>query len=101
MKTNTRRDFLKKCSQASLAAALPRYFVQSADKSGSRLPVVGSGAHIYECVHDWLVPPEGLVWGDTHGLAQDEHGFIYVAHTLNKTSMRGEAVVVYHSAGRV
>ena len=100
MKTNTRRDFLKKCSQASLAAALPRCFVQTADKSGSRLPVVGSGAHTYECVHDWLVPPEGLVWGDTHGLAQDEHGFIYVAHTVNKSSMRGEAVVVYDSSGR-
>ena len=46
------------------------------------------------------MPPDGLVWGDTHGLAQDEHGFIYVAHTVNKSSMRGEAVVVYDSSGR-
>jgi hypothetical protein len=100
MRTNTRRDFLTKCSQASAAAAFPPFFLQTSDKSGSRPPVVGSGIHTYECVHDWLVPPDGLVWGDTHGLAQDEQGYIYVAHTVNKSSMRGEAVVVYDSSGR-
>jgi len=47
-----------------------------------------------------LVPPDGLVWGDTHGLAQDEQGNIYVAHTVNKSSMREEAVVIYDSSGR-
>jgi hypothetical protein len=63
------------------------------------LPVTGSGADTYECVHDWLLPPDGLVWGDTHGLTQDAQGNIYVAHTVNKSSMRGEAVVVYdHNA---
>jgi len=62
--------------------------------------VVGSGVHTYECVHDWLTPPDGLVWGDTHGLAQDEQGRIYVAHTVNKSSMRGESVVIYDADGR-
>ncbi|HEY4989280.1 MAG TPA: hypothetical protein VII09_05700, partial [Opitutaceae bacterium] len=62
--------------------------------------LVGAGDHTYECVHDWLVPPEGLVWGDTHGLAQDAAGNIYVAHTVNKSSMRGEAIVVYDASGR-
>jgi hypothetical protein len=99
MKTTTRRDFLKKCSRASVVAALPR-FLQTSDKSGRRLPVVGSEPHLYECVHDWLVPPDGLVWGDTHGLAEDEQGYIYVAHTVNKSSMRGEAIVVYDATGR-
>ena len=97
MKMKTRRDFLKKCSQASLAAALPPFFLRTSDKSGSRLPITGSGVHTYECVHDWLMPPDGLVWGDTHGLAEDKNGFIYVAHTVNKSSMRGEAIVVYDS----
>jgi hypothetical protein len=41
-----------------------------------------------------------MVWGDTHGLAQDEQGRIYVAHTVNKSSMRGESVVVYDADGR-
>ena len=100
MKSKTRRGFLKQCAQATVSAALPPFFLVTSDKSGSRLPVVGSGLHTYECVHDWLVPPDGLVWGDTHGLAQDEQGLIYVAHTVNKSSMRGEAIVVYDSSGR-
>ena len=38
--------------------------------------------------------------GDTHGLAQDAQGHIYVAHTVNKSSMRGESVVVFDSSGK-
>jgi hypothetical protein len=100
MKSSTRRSFLSGCSTFAMAAAIPRFSVQVSDKSGKRLPVVGSGFHTYECVHDWLTPPDGLVWGDTHGLCQDEQGHIYVAHTVNKSSMRGESVVVYDSDGR-
>ena len=100
MSTSNRRTFLRESSQVTAAALLPPFFLQTTDKSGRKLPVIGSGEHTYECVHDWLVPPDGLVWGDTHGLAQDQHGNIYVAHTVNKSSMRGEAVVVYDSSGR-
>lgn len=99
MSTSNRRAFLKESCKLTAAALLPPFFLQTPDKSGRRLPVVGSGEHTYECVHDWLLPPDGLVWGDTHGLAQDQHGYIYVAHTVNKSSMRGEAVVVYDSSG--
>src|SRR5205807_6418214 len=100
MNSLTRRRFLRDASTATAAAMLPPFFLQTSSKSGNRLPIVGSGAHTYECVHDWLVPPDGLVWGDTHGLAQDAQGNIYVAHTVNKSSMRGEAVVVYDASGR-
>jgi hypothetical protein len=100
MKSSTRRKFLKQCSAMTAAAAVPWFVVQTSDKSGRRFPVVGSGAHTYECIHDWLMPPDGLVWGDTHGLAQDAQGHIYVAHTVNKSSMRGESVVVYDASGK-
>src|SRR5438874_2082210 len=100
MNAPTRRRFLRDASTATAAAMLPPLFLQTTSKSGTRLPVVGSGLHTYECVHDWLLPPDGLVWGDTHGLAQDAQGHIYVAHTVNKSSMRGEAVVVYDASGR-
>ena len=100
MKMLTRRSFLARCAALSAAATVPSFFVRASDKSGSSLPVVGSGEHAYECVHDWLVPPEGLVWGDTHGLCQDSNGDIYVAHTVNKASMRGEAVVVFDAQGK-
>ena len=98
MSAHNRREFLRTTSTAAVAATLSP-LVRASDKSGNRLPVVGSGPHTFECLHDWLVPPDGLVWGDTHGLAQDRNGNIYVAHTVNKSSMRGEAVVVYDSAG--
>src|SRR5258708_5559447 len=101
MKKSSRRTFLAQSSAALAAtAAVHPFYGQASDKSGQRLPVVGTGPHTYECVHDWLTPPDGLVWGDTHGLAQDEQGRIYVAHTVNKSSMRGESVVVCDADGR-
>lgn len=100
MNSLTRRSLLAKCSAASVVAVFPPFYVHASDKSGNRSPVVGSGAHTYECIHDWLAPPPGLVWGDTHGLCQDQQGHIYVGHTVNKSSMRGEAVVVYDEKGR-
>ena len=99
MRNMRRRTFVQNCSALSIAAAFP-FSLRTSDKSGARLPVVGSGAHTYECVHDWLVPPEGMVWGDTHGVCQDEQGFIYVAHTVHPSSMRGEAIVVFDAEGR-
>lgn len=103
MATNkqTRRSFLATCSGAAMATTFPSaFYMRASDKSGARPPVVGSGAHTYECVHDWLIPPAGLVWGDTHGLCQDEQRNIYVGHTVHKSSMRGEAIVVFDEKGR-
>src|SRR5947199_10670314 len=101
MNSLTRRRFLRDASTATAAAMLPPFFLQASSKSGSRFPIVGSGVHTYECVHDWLVPPDGLGWGDTHGLAQDAQGHIYVAHTVNKSSIRGETGVVDYAARRL
>jgi hypothetical protein len=100
MNTLSRRSFVARCAALAAAATLPSFFVRASDKSGTANPIVGSGEHTYECVHDWLVPPAGLVWGDTHGLCQDAAQNIYVAHTVNKSSMRGEAVVVYDASGK-
>src|SRR5471032_1794007 len=95
-----RRTFIARCAAASAAATIPSFFVRASDKAGTANPIIGSGEHTYECLHDWLVPPEGLLWGDTHGLCQDADQNIYVAHTVNKASMRGEAVVVYDASGK-
>jgi hypothetical protein len=100
MTTITRKTFIARVAATAAAAALPKFFLAASDKSGSANPIVGAGEHTYECVHDWLVPPEGLVWGDTHGLTQDAAGNIYVAHTVNESSKRGEAIVVYDSSGK-
>ena len=100
MRSRSRRSFLASCSSLAASSVISPFYLRTSDKSGQRLPTLGSDPHTYECVHDWLIPPDGLVWGDTHGLAQDEQGRIYVAHTVNKSSMRGESIIVYDADGR-
>jgi hypothetical protein len=92
----TRREFVRRAGAAGLLA-LPAVHV--ADKSGLDNPILGAGEHRYEAMHDWLTPPAGLMWGDTHGLAQDSAGRIYVAHTVHGESLRPHAVVVYGDDG--
>ena len=97
----TRRTFLQEAALAAVGlAVLPRLYLRASDKAGSRLPVVGKGEHTYECLHDWLVPPPGLLWGETHAVCQDGEGRIYVGHTVHADSPRREAVVVYDADGR-
>ncbi len=62
-------------------------------------PVIGSGEWTYEVHHDWLVPPANMQFGDTHGLAQDREGNIYLAHTVHGGSVSTAAVCVYSPAG--
>ena len=93
----TRRSFLGQVAATAALSTLPAPFIRAA---AGRPLVVGSGEHTYECVHDWLVPPDGMVWGDTHGLCQDSQGNIYVGHTVHNSSMRGESVVVYDAKGK-
>lgn len=63
-------------------------------------PVIGTGEHTYECYHDWLVPPPSIMWGDTHGLAIDRHGHIYVTHTVNSKSVGSDAILVFDHKGK-
>jgi hypothetical protein len=60
----------------------------------------GTGRMRYRVEHDWLVPPQSLRWGDTHGLAQDSAGRIYVSHTVHPTSESKHAIAVFERDGR-
>lgn len=85
---------------ATPASLLAAPFARTQDKSDTKRPILGSGEHTYECIHDWLTPPDGLLWGDTHGLAQDSQGRIFVAHTVNANSSKAQAVVVFDRDGK-
>lgn len=61
--------------------------------------ILGSGRHRYQCIHDWLVPPAHVAFGDTHGLAQDSQGRIYVGHTVHPSSKRADSIVVFDESG--
>ena len=49
----SRRAFLKTTAAAALATAAAPTILNAEDKAGSKLPVLGSGAHQYEAIHGW------------------------------------------------
>lgn len=74
--------------------------VITAAKAGPRHPVMGSGEHTYEAIHDWGELPPGMRWGNTHGVVEDSQGRIYVAHTVHASSERRDALVVFDDKGK-
>jgi hypothetical protein len=92
---STRRSFV---SAAATALAAPAIWAQS--KSGTRLPVLGSGEFQYEVIHDWGALPAGLAYGNTHGVCEDAQGRIYVHHTVHKSAEKRDAMVVFDAQGK-
>ena len=92
MKT-TRREFLA-------ATATAPILLGAQDKAGSKAPVLGSGAHKYEAIHDWGVLPSHIKWGNTHGVVEDSQGNIYVHHTVHATSDAADSMVVFDRKGK-
>ncbi len=101
----TRREFLAASAVAAGAAlaggslAFPR-ILRAQDKASVRTPVLGDGAHRYEALHDWGQLPARIRWGNTHGVAVDKDGNVYVKHTVHASSECGDAIVVFDRDGR-
>jgi sugar lactone lactonase YvrE len=72
----------------------------AADKSGSKKPIVGEGAHTYEVTHDWGALPADIKYGNTHGVCEDSQGHIYVHHTVNAASESSDSMVVFDAQGK-
>lgn len=94
MKQLSRRDFLAVAGAASLAA-----YARSSFAAGDPI-ILGSGSQRYAWVPDWLVPSPDIVYGDTHGIAQDSHGRIYLSHTVHPTSVSDHAICVFDRHGK-
>ncbi len=90
----SRRGFLQ------TAAILVPTILRADDKSGSQLPVIGSGAHTYEVHHDWGELPATIKYGNTHGVIEDSQGRIYVHHTVNAASESSDSMVVFDDKGK-
>ena len=76
----TRRTFMTKAALAASAAAAQPFAIHAQDKAGSKLPVVGTGEHTYECHHNWGEAPPNIKWYETHGCAVDKAGNVYITH---------------------
>ncbi len=74
--------------------------LRSQDKTGTKRPVLGSGAYTYEAIHDWGELPPRIKWGNTHGVVEDSEGQIYVHHTVHATSDSADSIVVFDAAGK-
>lgn len=86
---------------AALAApALGRPMFGAAPRSGHGPLIVGSGEHTYEVIHDWCRVPAEISLGNTHGVAEDAAGNIYIKHTVHASSTSPDAVAVFDQSGR-
>ena len=90
----SRRSFLQ------AAGALAPTILRATDKAGTKLPVIGTGKHTYEVIHDWGELPASIKYGNTHGVVEDSQGHIYVHHTVHATSESADSMVVYDENGK-
>lgn len=95
MKT-TRREFLAATAAAPILSPI---ILGAQDKAGTKAPIVGSGEHTYEALHDWGRLPAHIKWGNTHGVVEDSDGNIYVHHTVHSTSESPDSMVVFDRRG--
>src|SRR3954454_3835444 len=93
----TRREFVKAIAAAPL---LGPTLLGTQNKSGSKRPVLGTGAHKYEAIHDWGELPAQIRWGNTHGVVEDSQHNIYVHHTVHATSESRDSMVVFDDKGK-
>jgi hypothetical protein len=98
----TRREMVLRTGAAAVTgvAALALGLAEQPAQAKRDAIILGSGTHRYECLHDWLVPPDDIKWGDTQGVAEDSRGRIYIAHTVHPDSPSGNAIVVFDRDGK-
>jgi len=94
----SRRYFLKSTTAGMLASGVAPA-VMGADKSGRKPKVIGVDGHRYEVHHNCMQMPDHVRWQDTHGVAVDAAGLVYVKHRT-KTKEPMDAVVVFDAKGR-
>ena len=70
----TRRSLLLRAGATAAAAVISDLLASGDADAAQNAPklILGAGSLRYECVHDWLVPPDTHKLGDTQGVAQDE-----------------------------
>jgi DNA-binding beta-propeller fold protein YncE len=91
----TRRNVLR---QAGVAIATGVIASMARAQDAPKI-ILGEGSHRYECIHDWLVPPSMLLWGDTQGVATDSKENIYISHTVGANSRSKDAILVFNRKG--
>ena len=85
---------------AAAAVSVSPLILHASDKAGTKVPVLGEGAFQYEVVsHSWGELPDHIQWGETHGVAIDEAGLIYIKHRSHAPQPM-DAIVVFDPRGK-
>ncbi len=89
-----RREFL---STAAVAASGP-ILLGITRKGRDESPVVGSGEHQYQCLHNWGELPADYRWQTTHNVTLDSQGHVYITHQGVGKQM--DTVLVFDPKGK-
>lgn len=89
-----RREFL---ATAAVATSGP-ILLGTTRKADEPNPVIGTGDHKYQCVHNWGELPKDYVWQTTHNVALDSQGHVYITHQGVGKQM--DTVLVFDPAGK-
>ena len=98
--SSSRRSFLRTAATTAAAAVSAPMILRASDKSGRQLPRLGTGAYQYEAIHGWGELPDHLQWTDTHGVAVDSEGLIYIKHRGDRTKAPMDTVAVFDADGK-
>lgn len=97
----TRRDFLSTAGAVAAAAGMGPLILHATDKAGVKNPILGKGEFQYEVVsQNWGELPDKFQWGETHGVAVDEEGLIYIKHRSNAPEPV-DAILVFAPSGKL
>src|SRR5262245_28575485 len=97
-KSTSRREFIQAAGALAAGPLLPT-ILHAADKAGTKSAIVGDGSHKYECQHGWGELPSHIQWGETHGVAVDAAGLVYIKHRSH-TPEPMDAIAVFDPAGK-
>ncbi len=94
----TRRTFLQTTTASLFTGGVAPAILGAADKADAKRPVIGEGDFQFECHHNWGSVPKHITWRNTHGVAIDREGFVYITHQGDVKSPC-DTVVVFDPEG--
>jgi hypothetical protein len=94
----SRRRFVAATTALASAIAAPRVF--TAQKTAPKHPVIGTGEHRYEVIHNWPQLPTQYTWQTTHNVAVDRDQNLYVIHEGRENLPDHPAIFVFDAKGK-
>lgn len=89
-----RREFLATTAVATSGPVL----LGMTRKAEETAPVIGTGVHKYQCIHNWGELPNDYSWQTTHNVTIDSEGLVYITH--QGVGKKMDTVLVFDPKGK-